>query len=194
MPLRLHDLASGLHVETLAAVTLGAVVATATGVVANLFEARIHRRERERAAALLFGEVMSTLRTLLEAALQSMEVGERFGPVTRRMLIAARHELDIYERNRESLLDLRDPKLRVDIHSTIVRIAMPLDGIIAGLDDPASMHPDARDRGAEFMAESLTRFPALVERISRVAGQKFDLYSEVFRAPTRLGEPMPPTV
>ena len=193
MPLRLHDLANGMHAETLAAVTLGAVVATAAGVVANLFEARIHRRERERAAALLFGEVISTMRTILEAALQSMSVGERWGPVTKRMLIAARRELDIYERNRESLLDLRDAQLRVDIHSTIVRIAMPLDGIIAALEDPTSMQPDARDRGAEFMAESLTRFPPLVERISRVAGQNFDLYKEVFRPPARLGEPLPPT-
>lgn len=193
MPLRLHDLVNGMHAETLAAVTLGAVVATAAGVVANLFEARIHRRERERSAALLFGEVISTMRTILEAALQSMAVGERWGPVTKRMLIAARRELDIYERNREALLDLRDAQLRVDIHSTIVRIAMPLDGIIAALEDPTSMLPDARDRGAEFMAESLTRFPPLVERISRIAGQNFDLYKEVFRPPARLGEAPPPT-
>ena len=183
MPLRLHELASGLHAETLAAVTLGAVVATAAGVVANLFEARIHRRERERAAALLFGEVISTLRTILAAALQSMSVGERYGPVTRRMLIAARRELDIYERNRESLLDLRDARLRVDVHSTMVRIAMPLDGIIASLDDPTAQSGQARDLGAEFLAETLSRFPPLVERIARVAGQGFDLYEDVFRPP-----------
>jgi hypothetical protein len=172
-----------MHAETLAAVTLGAVVATCAGVVANLFEARIHRRERERAAALLFGEVISALRTILEGALQSMSVGERYGPVTRRMLIAARRELDIYERNRESLLDLRDAQLRVDIHSTMVRIAMPLDGVIAALDDPIAANPDTRDRGADFMTETLTRFAPLVARISRVAGQKFDLYDDVFRAP-----------
>jgi hypothetical protein len=181
--LRLHDLANGFHAETLAAVTLGAVVATAAGVVANLFEARIHRRERERAAAMLFGEVISALRTILQAALQSMSVGERYGPVTRRMLLAARRELDIYERNREALLDLSDAQLRADIHSTMVRIAMPLDGVIGALDDPSTINPDARDRGAEFMVETLTHFAPLVTRISRVAGQKFDLYDDVFRPP-----------
>jgi hypothetical protein len=185
----LHDLATGLHLETLAAVTAGAVVATAAGVIANLFEARIHRRERERLAALLFGEVISTLRTMLGAAIQSMEVGERYGPVTRRILIAARREIDIYERNRESLLDLRDSQLRVDVHSTVIRIAMPLDGVLASLDDPASGHPEARDLGVTFMAESLNRFPALIARLSKVAGQSFDQYQQVFAPVTPEGAP-----
>jgi hypothetical protein len=179
----LHDLANGLHAETLAAVTLGAVVATAAGVVANLFEARIHRRERERAAALLFGEVISTLRTILEAALRSMGVGERYGPVTRRMLIAARREIDIYERNREALLDLRDSQLRVDVHSLMVRMTMPLDGVLASLDESTTVDRSARDLGVEFMAESLTHFAPLIARLSRVAGQSFDLYQEVFQPP-----------
>ena len=188
MPLRLHDLASGMHADTLAAVTLGALVATGAGVVANLFEARIHRRDRERSAALLFGEVISTLRTILEGALQSMGVGERFGPVTRRMLIAARRELDIYERNRESLLDLRDPRLRVDIHSMMVRLSMPLDGVLASLEQPASASPDARDQGVAFLAETLTKLPPLIERISRLAGQQFDRYEDVFRPPAARAE------
>jgi hypothetical protein len=187
VPLRLHDLASGLHAETLAAVTLGALVATASGVVANLVEARIHRRERERAAALLFGEVISTARTILDAAVQSMAVGERYGPVTRRMLMAARRELDIYERNRESLLDLRDAQLRVDIHSMMVRLAMPLDGVLASLEQPDAASPQARDQGVTFLAETLTKLPPLIARISRLAGQEFDRYEDVFRPPAASG-------
>ena len=193
MPLRLHELANGLHAETLAAVTAGAVVATAAGIVANLFEARIHRRERERAAALLFGEVISTLRTILEAAIASMKVGERYGPVTRRMLIAARRELDIYERNRESLLDLSDGQLRVDVHSAMVRIAMPLDGVLASLDDPTITNPQARDQGVAFMSETLSRFDPVIAKLSKVARQSFDRYAEVFRPPAG-GLPPPPVV
>jgi hypothetical protein len=180
VPLRLPELAASVHAETLAAVTLGAVVATLSGVAANLWEARIRRRERERSAALLFGEVISTLRTILAAALDSMSVGERYGQVTRRMLISARREVDIYERNRESLIDLRDPQLRVDVHSLMVRMTMPLDGILASLTDPSLADPEARERGVGFMVETLTKFPPLIERLARVAHQSFDRYDDVF--------------
>jgi hypothetical protein len=181
VPLRLSELASNAHAETLAAVTLGAVVATVSGVVANMFEARARARERERAAAVLVGEAMAAMRTILEAAMRSMTVGERYGPVTRRMLIAARGELDLYERNRELLLDLRDAQLRADLHSLMLRLAMPLDGVIASLNDATEAHPNARDQGMEFLRETLTKIPPLLERLGRVAGRRFDNYEDVFR-------------
>lgn len=181
MPLRLSELASNAHAETLAAVTLGAVVATVSGVVANMFEARARARERERAAAVLVGEAMAAMRTILEAAMRSMAVGERYGPVTRRMLIAARGELDLYERNRELLLDLRDAQLRADLHSLMLRLAMPLDGVIASLNEVTATRPDARDQGMEFLGETLTKIPPLLERLGRVAGRPFDNYEDVFR-------------
>lgn len=183
MPLRLPELATSVHAETLAAVVLGAVVATVSGVVANVWEARVRERQRERAAALLVGEAIAAMRTILEATLQSLEVGERFGPITRRMLIAARHELDIYERNREVLLDLRDARLRTDLHSLMVRIAMPLDGVIASLGDPSPESPAAREAGIEFMRETLTRFPSIIERLARVSGTPFSDFQEVFVPP-----------
>jgi hypothetical protein len=116
-----------------------------------------------------------------------MAVGERYGPVTRRMLMAARRELDIYERNRESLLDLRDAQLRVDIHSMMVRLAMPLDGVLASLEQPDAASPQARDQGVTFLAETLTKLPPLIARISRLAGQEFDRYEDVFRPPAASG-------
>lgn len=181
MPLRLSELASNAHAETLAAVTLGAVVATVSGVVANMVEARARARERERAAAVLVGEAMAAMRTILEAAMRSMTVGERYGPVTRRMLIAARGELDLYERNRELLLDLRDAQLRADLHSLMLRLAMPLDGVIASLNDAAESYPNARDQGMEFLRETLTKISPLLERLGRVARRRFDNYEDVFR-------------
>jgi hypothetical protein len=173
VPLRLSELAANAHAETLAAVTLGAVVA-------NMFEARARSRDRERAAAVLVGEAMAAMRTILAAALRSMQVGERYGPVTRRMLIAARGELDLYERNRELLLDLRDAQLRADLHSLMLRLAMPLDGVIASLNEAATP-AESRDQGMEFLAETLTKMPPLLERLSVVAGRKFDAYEDIFR-------------
>lgn len=181
--LKISELARGGQTETLVAVALGAVVATVSGVVANMWEARARERARERAAALLVGEAMATMRTILENAMRSLDVGERYGPVTRRMLIAARAELDLYERNRELLLDLRDAQLRADLHGLMVRIAMPLDGVIAGLNEVSAGHPDARDMGMEFLRHSLTRIPPLLDRLAMVAGRRFDAYADVFAPP-----------
>jgi hypothetical protein len=183
VPLNLRELAGGAHAETLAAVALGAIVATVSGVVANMWEARVRQGHRERAAALLIGEALSTLHAILQGALRSMSVGDRFGAVTRRMLLTARREVDIYERNREMLIDLRDAKLRVDLHSLMVRIAMPLDGIIASLEQDDQAYPDARERGVEFMAETLTKFPPMIQRLARVAGRNFDTYDGIFFPP-----------
>ena len=183
MPLNLRELAAGGHAETLAAVTLGALVATVSGVVANLWEGRVRAKQRERAAALLVGEALSTLYAILEGALRSMSVGDRFGPVTRRMLLSARREIDIYERNRELLLDLRDAELRVDLHSLMVRMAMPLDGVIASFEPGDQTHPDARELAVEFMVETLTKFPSLIARLARVARHQFDRYDQIFLPP-----------
>src|SRR5947209_1556822 len=110
--------------ETLIAVVLGALLATISGLIANQWETHQRRRERERSAALLLGEVLSTVQVLLESAERLRQLPPPYGPVTRRTLRAARQEIGIYERNRESLVDLRDPALRADLHRLTVQIAM----------------------------------------------------------------------
>jgi hypothetical protein len=183
VPLNLRELAGNAHADTFAAVALGAVVATVSGVVANMWEARVRQVQREKAAALLVGEAISTMYAILQGALQSMSVGDRFGIVTRRMLLSARRELDIYERNRELLIDLRNAQLRVELHSLMVRVSMPLDGIIASLEVAELADPDSRERGVAFMAETLTKFPAMIRRLAKVAGRDFDTYQGIFSAP-----------
>lgn len=115
--------------DTLWAVILGAVLATLGGFVATLMEHAMSRRARERNAALLFGEVLSTFKIILEVAGESRSVGDPYGPVTMRLLRSARREIDIYERNRERLFDLVDGALRARIHSNMVRLAMALEGV-----------------------------------------------------------------
>jgi hypothetical protein len=179
--MRLNPLETSPHGETLLAVVLGALLATISGVAANQFEAFFRRRERERAAALLFGEVLSTLRVILEGAERSRHIGVAYGPVTRRMLHAARREIDIYDRNREGLLDLRESRLRVELHALVVRIAMPLDGVIDSFTDPNGAEDETRDLGFEFMIESLSAVPAMVARLGRIAGHRFDHYDNITR-------------
>ncbi len=182
--MRLSDLSP--HADTLAAVVLGALLATISGVIANGFEARVRQRRRERSAALLFGEVLSTLRVVLEGADGVRGRGDPYGPVTRRLLHAARRELDIYDRNREALMDLRDAALRADLHRLAVRLAMPLDGILDTLDAGGGDN-EARDRSFMFLMETLSELPRLVVRLGQVSGASFDHYDSM----TRPGAPAP---
>ncbi len=167
--------------ETLVAVVLGALLATISGVIANQLEAFLRRRERERSAALLFGEVLSTLRVILENAESIRHIGEPYGPVTRRMLHAARREIDIYDRNREALVDLRDAGLRVEMHSLIVRIAMPLDGLIDSLATSDGADDEARDNAMGFIRDTLRGLPNLVTRLGGIARHNFNHFDRVTR-------------
>lgn len=160
---------------TLAALVLGAFLATISGLIANVAEAHLRRLERERAAALLLGEVFSTLKVLLDGAEDARSRPPPYGPFTRRMLHAARRELDIYDRNRESLVDLRDAKLRADTHRLAIRLGMPLDGLrdsFSGEGGPPD--DDARDRAFSFMMMTADQIPPLVKRLGVVARHSFD--------------------
>jgi hypothetical protein len=165
------------HTDTLAAVVLGALLATISGVIANAVEAFIRRRERERSAALLFGEVLSTLRIVLDGASAARTRGDPYGPITRRLLYAARREFDIYDRNREALMDLRDPILRADLHRQAMRIVLPLDGILDNLTDSEPGNAAARDGGFEFMELNVRALPSLIARLGVIARQDFVHYN-----------------
>jgi len=115
--------------STIWAVFLGAVLATVGGFAATQIEWYIERRRRERNAALFFGEVLATLHLVLNFAANSTKVGDPYGPVTIRMFRSALGEVDIYNRNRETLYDLRHPELRARIHTLILRVSMTVDSI-----------------------------------------------------------------
>ncbi len=174
------------HGGTITAVVIGALLATLSGIVATQLEAYFKRRERERDAALLFGELLSTLRVLLGAATASQKVGDPFGPVTTRILHACRGELDIYDRNRERLYDLRDAALRGKIHSLAVRMAMPLDGLLSAapqlaerLDDPALAGlRDARAQGWIFLRRHGDEIPDIVKALGILGKHTFAAYAD----------------
>jgi hypothetical protein len=111
-------------------VVLGAVLATLGGFVATRLEAFFRRRERERAAALLFGELLSVVELITHLADQSRGRGEPYGPLTMRMLRGMRRETEIYDRNRESLYDLKDGATRARIHTLMAQFAMTLQGVL----------------------------------------------------------------
>jgi hypothetical protein len=110
-------------------IVLGALLATMGGLAGGQLEAFFERRKREKDAALFFGEVLSTLKILLDLASDTSKIGDPYGPITVRMLRSARREIDIYERNRENLYVLSHSDLRARIHTAVLRLTMPLDGV-----------------------------------------------------------------
>jgi hypothetical protein len=161
-------------VDTILAVTVGAVLATLGGFVATEMEARLRRKERERGAALLFGELLTALATIIRIADQSRGHGDPFGPFTLRMLRAAQRETDAYERNRGALYDLRDGRLRLEIHVLMVRTGLALEGVFETTADLAeigsALRKDAGDSGSEARSERLAHdriaaFEAAVESV-----------------------------
>lgn len=182
--------------STLGQVVLGAFLATGGGLVANQLEWRALTRRRERNAALFFGEVLSTFVVILKRADATKKIGDPYGPITIRMLRSARREIDIYERNRENLLDLHDARLRARVHSVAIRHGMILDGIFDSSQEIASAEvqlrsrnldeadrgelvarveqmKNRRDAGYEFMMETVTEIGNVLKDLSPIAGHEF---------------------
>jgi hypothetical protein len=183
--------------STLWAVFLGAVLATAGGLAGSQLERIMERSQRQRDAALLFGEILSTLKLIIDMAVETRSIGDPYGPITLRMLRAARRELDIYDRNREMLYSLQDPLLRARIHRDAVRLTMPLDGIFdstreietiaAQLKTPNLPAEDReelqrrleairqnRDGGFDFIKDTAAELMAVIKDLEPYAHQRFD--------------------
>ncbi|HEY2660531.1 MAG TPA: hypothetical protein VGI79_12480 [Caulobacteraceae bacterium] len=199
---------AGLHFQsgdsTLWAVVVGAVLATVGGFVATQFEGFLRRRERERSAALLFGELLSVLAIIATMADESRGRGDPYGPLTTRLLRAVRREAETYDRNREALFDLRDGKIRARIHTLMVRVTLALDGVFdatgqialadaaagaPGLDDAAKAQALARldtlladrDLSFDFVVETVAQIKPIVSTLEPLARQSFDAHAAVAR-------------
>jgi hypothetical protein len=189
--------------STMWAVVLGAILATLGGLGATILERRLDRREREQNAALFFGEVLSSIGLILRFADETKKIGEPYGPVTLRMLRSARSELDLYDRNRETLFDLRDADLRARIQTLLIRLSMPIDGVIEASDDIKALRERAkaekdpedraemearlredetrREAGYEFIVEVSAQLKDVIHGLEPVAKHSFDRIEKVAR-------------
>ena len=117
--------------ETRWAVVRGAMLAPGGGFGATRLEEVFRRRERERGAALLFGEILTAIELIAQFANNARQRGDPYGAVTLRLMRGIRREVDVYDRDREALYDLRDPVARARIHTLMVRLTMALDALPA---------------------------------------------------------------
>jgi hypothetical protein len=163
--------------QTFVAVGLGAILATLGGFIATLLEARLRRRERERTAALVFGEILASLRVLIRAVEDTHGRGDPFGPLTLRLLRGVRREVDAYERSRLALSDLRSTELRLSLHAVMIRITLAVDGILEA-------HSDADRQGSySYLLSLAPGIDPLVRRLVPVAGQPITPYEELAHSP-----------
>jgi hypothetical protein len=183
------------------AVVLGALLATVGGFAATQMERIVEHRRRERNAALFFGELLTTLQIILRFTKATHGRGDPFGPITSRMLRSASKEIEIYDRNRESLFDLRHAHLRARIQTLVIRLAMPIEGVFdatieinsyqmqmkgeIGPDTRAEMESrvaslrEQRDGAFEFIMEMAAEISPIVADLKPLAGHDFRNADEV---------------
>jgi hypothetical protein len=194
----------GGSAETLWGVVIGALLATVGGFAATQMEGVLRRRERERSAALLFGEILAGLELVTRITDETRGRGDPYGRLTMGLLRAVRRETDIYERNREHLYDLRNAKIRAQIHGLVVRITLALEGIgdatsqIASVqaamnaldrDDPARQElesqmaalAEGRQGTFNFMMETASQIKPIIAVLRPLAKQTLDEHEAVLR-------------
>ncbi len=197
--------------ETLWAVIVGAVLATVGGFAATQLEQFLRRRERQRGAALLFGEILSVIELLMGLADDARGRGDPYGQLTMRLLRAMRRETDAYDRNREQLYDLPDAKLRALIHALMIRVTLTLDGIFdttaeivtaeaadKAMDAADPVRPEllrrldslreTRSGGFDFAVETIEEIRPIIAVLQPLAKESFEAYSTVVDRPTALNQ------
>ena len=188
--------------NTVWAVILGALFASVSGFSAARIERILERRQRERDAALFFGEILVTLGLVLDMAADTKKIGEPFGPVTIRLLRLVHREINVYDRNRERLFDLQNTELRARVHSTVLRLLMPLEGLfdyhnevtllegrrknsgadVAELDARLAVLRERREDNFTFVLDSATLLKTAVRQIEPLAHQSFQAVENGVRA------------
>ena len=183
-----------LHLDTadpgpLMGVAVGAVLATMGGILGGQIENRLNRKERQRSAALLFGEILAGLRLILRLANQSRGHGDPYGPVTMRIMKAALRETQVYDRNRETLFAVHDPKLRTETHILLAQLSLTIEAALEGWEELKALQKEAAAEDAatarraeiigglggsfDFLMELHGELQPLIVRYERLAGQSF---------------------
>ncbi|MFM9864281.1 MAG: hypothetical protein ACKVRO_11805 [Micropepsaceae bacterium] len=191
MPIKAETFDFLSNLDTLTAVVAGAVLATAGGFIGTQIEHRVDTRRRERQAALFFGEIMALLGVTVGTASRARGIGDPFGPVTMRILRMIRRELDVYDRNRERLFELRDPALRARIHTTLLRTMMGVEGALESATEVTDIQTELQtnpDLGAARREHLDTR---LAERL-RLRDGGFDFLIEASEQAARLTKELEP--
>jgi len=178
--------------QTFLAVILGAVLAAVGGFAATQVGIWVDRSRRAKDAALLSGEILAGVGTLLRLAEEAALRGTFLDPLPCRLLSAARREIDVYDRNRELLFSLANANLRARLRGFIIRLSIPLDRLAdgharyvelcsIGLTPPAQAEELRNDMELIFgyLTKSRNLIPGLLASLQPLARTRFDSYSRI---------------
>jgi len=167
--------------STLVAVLLGGIAATLGSFAAVSFERFVSRREAERDAALMFGEFFHTFSRYVGLVRDAHGRGDPFGPITIRMLKAVRREVEIYVRNRERLLLVRDGALRIRVVNLMGQADFAIDRMLDVTDaldsekDPGRRAElaEGREQAFGFLLACAEDLPGCVAQFASIAKVTF---------------------
>lgn len=121
---------TGLSSDFLA-ILVGAFLATGGGLLVTILIDRMERRRQARAIALLCVDLMTALATTAGFARNARERGKPYGAVTMRLVERMLRDVQVFDRNRERVIELGDPKMRSELYEFMSRLSMGLEGVIA---------------------------------------------------------------
>ena len=125
------------------------------------------------------------MRVMMKPANEARSRGDPYGPVTLRFMRSIQREVDIYDRNRETLLDLRSAAVRASISVLIARLSFALGGVIDATGEFASLDGDApeerrmavvetRKTSFDFAVETAADITPLLTALAPLAQYNFD--------------------
>ncbi|MHB8529001.1 MAG: hypothetical protein ACYC8V_05740 [Caulobacteraceae bacterium] len=152
--------------DTLVAVVVGAVLATVSGIAATMLENTFARR---RCGAT---PPCSSARRL-----------DHHGPHRHRRQGARPTRARRLRAQPRGVVDIREGRLRLDIHSLMVRLSITIDGLLDGGASEAQ-----RDQGFQFLLGPDKEIAPVMNRLAKLRGEPFDAFmretSRALEAPT----------
>jgi len=185
------------NLDTLIAVIVGALLATLGALFAELIQERLNRKRRERDAARFFGEILASIDRIIDFAMDTQEIGDKWGSVSQRVFKTALREAEVYERNRERLFQINDAELRERIHSHFLMETFPLEAVLTSseqidqitgneatmsdLSDGVKARLEELREGRESALNALRREHAktgeICDALENIAGVKFRFFA-----------------
>lgn len=191
------------------AMLMGAFLASAGGFMVTVLLDRLERQREERSIALVCLDLLTSMQVISKLAERSRGRGDPYGPVTMRLVRRMLRDVDVYERNRERIADIRDADLRAEVYAYMARTTMAIEGVIfesetiSSLDERIQFlrfdghdakadelavrrtESDQRRTGSfDFLVEEINDSPTLITRLRAVAGSDGHRLSEIVERQT----------
>lgn len=131
------------------AMLLGAFLASLGGFSVAWVLDLLERKREERSTALVMLDLLTSLNVMTNLARDARGRGDPYGPLTMRLITGCRRDLEVYERNRERIADITDPAVRSHIYTTMTRVTMAIEGVLAETESIRAVEDAIADGGGD---------------------------------------------